>query len=110
LSHDIAKAAYEAAVDQLKRKFVGDPEALDWIEGHKSLDEIRTEAKDVETRYTATGATGWGVLQHMRRISSFIVIYGQVLDTLSQHHPEYVALAWGALKFVLMVRARVSDV
>jgi hypothetical protein len=28
--------------------------------------------------------------------------YGQVLDVLSQHHPEYVALVWGVLKFVLM--------
>jgi hypothetical protein len=26
-----------------------------------------------------------------------------VLDTLAQHHPEYVALAWGALKFVFAV-------
>lgn len=32
--------------------------------------------------------------------------YGGVLDALSQHHPEYVALAWGAVKFVLMVRIR----
>jgi hypothetical protein len=30
--------------------------------------------------------------------------YGQVLDMLAQHHPEYVSLAWGTLKFILMVR------
>jgi hypothetical protein len=29
--------------------------------------------------------------------------YGKVFDTLAQHHPEYVALAWGAVKLVLMV-------
>jgi hypothetical protein len=29
--------------------------------------------------------------------------YGPVFDMLSQHHPEYVALAWGSVKFVLMV-------
>ncbi|EDU51595.1 hypothetical protein PtrSN002B_010849 [Pyrenophora tritici-repentis] len=28
--------------------------------------------------------------------------YGKVLDTLAQHHPEYTALAWGAIKILLM--------
>ncbi|KAG9190518.1 hypothetical protein G6011_08606 [Alternaria panax] len=27
--------------------------------------------------------------------------YGKIMDTLAQHHPEYVALVWGAMKFVL---------
>jgi len=30
--------------------------------------------------------------------------YGKVLDMLAQHHPEYVALAWGTVKLVLTVR------
>jgi len=34
--------------------------------------------------------------------------YAQALDMLSQHHPEYVALVWGTLKFVLMVRNAAS--
>ncbi|THY17604.1 hypothetical protein D6D01_07455 [Aureobasidium pullulans] len=38
----------------------------------------------------------------LNSISSRIVYYGTVLDVLSQHHPEYVSLAWGAVKFVLM--------
>lgn len=29
--------------------------------------------------------------------------YSPVFDMLTQHHPEYVALAWGSVKFVLMV-------
>jgi len=29
--------------------------------------------------------------------------YGKIMDTLAQHHPEYVALVWGAMKFVLIV-------
>ncbi|KAF4829591.1 hypothetical protein CGCTS75_v006444 [Colletotrichum tropicale] len=34
--------------------------------------------------------------------SSRVVYYGQVLDTLAQHHPEYVGLVWGIIKFVLL--------
>lgn len=29
--------------------------------------------------------------------------YGRVFDTLAQHHPEYVALAWGTIKLVFVV-------
>jgi len=29
--------------------------------------------------------------------------YGVIMDTLSQHHPEYVSLAWGAIKFLFIV-------
>jgi hypothetical protein len=31
------------------------------------------------------------------------MFYSQVLDALAQHHPEYVALVWGTLKFLLVV-------
>ncbi|KAF4918591.1 hypothetical protein CGCVW01_v008727 [Colletotrichum viniferum] len=34
--------------------------------------------------------------------SSRVMHYGKVLDTLAQHHPEYVGLVWGIIKFVLM--------
>jgi hypothetical protein len=29
--------------------------------------------------------------------------YSVIMDTLSQHHPEYVSLAWGAIKFLFIV-------
>ena len=31
--------------------------------------------------------------------------YGKVLDVMVQHHPEYVSLAWGAMKLVFGVRS-----
>jgi len=39
----------------------------------------------------------------LRLASTRIMHYGTVFDVLSQHHPEYVALVWGSVKFVLMV-------
>jgi hypothetical protein len=35
--------------------------------------------------------------------STRVMYYGAIMDTLSQFHPEYVALAWGALKFLFIV-------
>ena len=101
---DIAKEAYEEAIKHLEQEFAGDEQALAWIHGHLSLEEICAEARDVENRYNAVGS-GKKTFQHyVRRISSFIMFYSQVMDTLAQHHPEYVSLAWGASKFLLMVR------
>jgi hypothetical protein len=58
----------------------------------------------VERQYVASRSDKMAVLHFARKISSWIMLYGQVLDVLSQHHPEYLALAWGSVKFILMVR------
>lgn len=39
----------------------------------------------------------------LKRLSSKIHYYGNVVDVLVQHHPEYVALVWGAMKFLFTV-------
>jgi hypothetical protein len=39
----------------------------------------------------------------LSRLSSRVVLYGNVLDVLVQHHPEYVSLAWGTFKLVFQV-------
>lgn len=43
------------------------------------------------------------VRQRLAAVSSRVFYYGQVLDVLSQHHPEYVSLAWGTMKFLFIV-------
>ncbi|RTE76948.1 hypothetical protein BHE90_008566 [Fusarium euwallaceae] len=37
----------------------------------------------------------------LQRIISRVHYYGNIMDVMVQHHPEYVALAWGAMKLVL---------
>ncbi|KAK4445385.1 hypothetical protein QBC34DRAFT_164977 [Podospora aff. communis PSN243] len=99
---DIIEAAYRDAIAYLKKELGGKPEDIAWIESRKSLAEIRAEAQELETQYQMAGTTKKTILQPMRKISSWIMFYGQVLDVLSQHHPEYLALAWGSVRFVLM--------
>ncbi|ETS84851.1 hypothetical protein PFICI_02876 [Pestalotiopsis fici W106-1] len=36
----------------------------------------------------------------LRKFSSKVKIYGDILDVFVQHHPEYVSLVWGAMKLV----------
>jgi hypothetical protein len=35
--------------------------------------------------------------------SKRLCYYGNVMDVLVQHHPEYVALVWGAMKLIFSV-------
>jgi hypothetical protein len=39
----------------------------------------------------------------LARLSSRLMFYGKIMDMLAQHHPEYVSLGWGTLKFIFVV-------
>ena len=60
---DIAKAAYDDAVAHLKKEFEGKPADLAWIEGRKSLAEIRAEAQTMESQYSSVSPGKKTVMQ-----------------------------------------------
>jgi hypothetical protein len=60
---------------------------------------IERSRSTYEDRIQGKKARKW-----LSRLSSRICHYGRVLDVLVQHHPEYVSLAWGALKLLFVVR------
>jgi hypothetical protein len=64
---------------------------------------IERSRSTYEDRIQGKKARKW-----LSRLSSRICHYGRVLDVLVQHHPEYVSLAWGALKFLFVVRTAVQ--
>lgn len=43
------------------------------------------------------------VRRWLEKLSQRIHFYGAVLDVFAQHHPEYVALVWGSIKFLIIV-------
>ncbi|KAF8246083.1 hypothetical protein K440DRAFT_491115, partial [Wilcoxina mikolae CBS 423.85] len=51
-----------------------------------------------ETRSKQSKAREW-----LGKFSARIVFYSSVLDVFVQHHPEYVSLVWGAMKFLFVV-------
>jgi hypothetical protein len=62
---------------------------------------VETAKRDYEEKSKEHKHTGMRRL--LEKLSSRIMYYGKVMDSLAQHHPEYVALVWGAMKFVLTV-------
>ncbi|KAF2498987.1 hypothetical protein BU16DRAFT_454960 [Lophium mytilinum] len=57
--------------------------------------------EDIKQRYDTKREKRTGVMKWLQRFSGTILYYSNVLDVLAQHHPEYLCLAWGSVKFVL---------
>jgi len=75
-----------------------------WAESHATIEEVRAAVQEVKEKYDGTSKEHTGARAWLEKLSCRVMYYGKVLDSLAQHHPEYVALAWGAMKLVLMVR------
>lgn len=76
-----------------------------WIDNCKAtrLQDVIDEVSRAQAHYLHRGNDS----KLYKRIASFsrrVAYYGTVLDVMVQHHPEYVSLAWGALKFIFGVR------
>jgi hypothetical protein len=67
------------------------------------LDDLQIILNEAQSRYEQQHE-GKKVAKWLSQFSSRICHYGQILDVLVQHHPEYVSLAWGAMKFLFIVR------
>ena len=70
------------------------------IEGFQAI--VNQAKEGYERRRQKAKARQW-----LSSFSSRLLYYGAVLDTLAQHHPEYVSLAWGTVKFVFIVCMRI---
>ncbi|KAJ0163678.1 hypothetical protein CTA2_2590 [Colletotrichum tanaceti] len=63
------------------------------MEGVQGL--VTATLEKYEARKASSKTRGW-----LERTSEIICHYGTVLDVLVQHRPEYVSLAWGAMKLI----------
>lgn len=66
---------------------------------HDVQEAVNKSMAKYESHRNASAASTWLVCFSQR-----IKFYGDILDVLVQHHPEYVSLAWGAMKFLFTVR------
>ena len=72
------------------------------ISNAASLQDVQQLALAAKSRYE-TRDKGDKVGKWLTSFTSRICFYGNILDVLVQHHPEYVALVWGAMKTLFIV-------
>jgi hypothetical protein len=102
----LSKTPFDEAFEDAKAKF-----ASDLTEDHRK-DEVACSATSLQDVHDVVSksmmeyqsqrkdskARKW-----LERLSHRIYLYSGVLDVLAQHHPEYLALVWGSIKFLTMV-------
>jgi hypothetical protein len=85
------------------RAHVSEQECAAWLNNSTTIFDVEqavTLAKQkYESKSPKSKARRW-----LSSCSTRLMYYSVIMDTLSQHHPEYVSLAWGAMKFLFIVR------
>ncbi|ETN41066.1 uncharacterized protein HMPREF1541_03001 [Cyphellophora europaea CBS 101466] len=101
-TYDVAREAFEQGVEYFKTELTHDKVKRDWIDEQTSMLDVLTVAKDARCTYQASRSEHGPISRWASRLPDQIMYYGSVLDVFVQSHPEVAALAWGAMKFVLM--------
>jgi hypothetical protein len=98
---NIAAESYKLATLHFASELTQDKRKVDFAKQSATLQGLEDIVKTARDNYTSSRnkkASKW-----LERFSSRLMYYGNIFDVLSQHHPEYVALAWGAMKFLFVV-------
>jgi hypothetical protein len=100
-SVEIIRRAHEEAAAIFTKVLTEDEQKRIWCGNHLSmrdvLDAVNTSKKVYESKPNSKARKWLSIL------SSSVTHYGDIMDVLVQHHPEYVSLAWGAMKFLFLV-------
>ena len=98
---NIAAESYKLATLHFDSELTRDKRKVDFATQSATLQGLEDVVKTARDNYASSRnkkASKW-----LERFSSRLMYYGNIFDVLSQHHPEYVALAWGAMKFLFVV-------
>ncbi|ERF71742.1 hypothetical protein EPUS_09451 [Endocarpon pusillum Z07020] len=104
----IAQDAYRKAVHFCQKELKGDQNGQSiWLDDQTSMSDVLKIVSDAAMRYDLKKSHSSSVKVKANKILNMVATrvthYGNVFDVLAQHHPEYVALAWGAMKFLFVV-------
>lgn len=67
-----------------------------------TMDDLLHAVKDAQENFRQN-RTGSAYGRYMNQLAEKIHYYGNIMDVLVQHHPEFTSLAWGAMKLLVGV-------
>ena len=97
-----AQEAFDQALEKLKKTSTKKWEKRRLILEATSLRDVLDLVAAAQDRYV-NEHTKSKTRTCITELSKRVCYYGKVMDVLVQHHPEYVSLAWGAMKLVFGV-------
>lgn len=113
-SVEIVKQAYGRALDFHRLTFGPDATSTSWISNSSSIQDVLDVLAATRARYEAKSSKRWRsvavVVSWWKLMSSRMMQYERVVDTLVSSNPEYAALVWGAMKFLFTVTIHHEEV
>lgn len=100
---DVAQQAFKLAAERFSIDSQRDDAEKNVAAQLGSIDELHKVVKNAVDKYGAEHDKR-PVYKWITKFSKRIMYYGNIMDVLVQQHPEYVSLAWGAMKFIFVVR------
>jgi hypothetical protein len=102
-SRDTAEEAYDKAKKFCIDSFSEDECKQIWLRDKIDVEQVQKAVLAAKEKYEAKSAQS-KARKWLTKLFARIMFYSKVLDALANYNPEYVALAWGAMKFLLTVR------
>lgn len=106
---NIVQQAFQEAVQYFSTELTQDEVERRWIAQRTSIADVLAVVQEAQAKYAATKSNHGRFCQLAMKLSESLLFYASVIDVFVQIHPEYSALAWGAVKFVLLVRPSRSE-
>lgn len=106
--HDVSDEAFIKGLEFFEAHLSKDVVQEQWLSGKPSMNAVYDAARDAQKHYAASEGGNCRSDSWPARLPEQIMHYSSVIDIFVQSHPEYSALAWGAIKFVLIVRLHSS--
>ncbi|KAI0192307.1 hypothetical protein EV127DRAFT_468893 [Xylaria flabelliformis] len=100
---DWAQSIFRDTLTEFSSEISHDKDKLNWftISGHGNIESVLTSVVEARVAYEARKGES-KVREALVSFSEKIHYYSGILDVLVSHHPEYVALAYGAIKFLFV--------
>ena len=94
---------FEEAVRKFSSELTQDGRKRLIADSATSLEDVLTVVAIAKARFDLSHKNS-RAKKWIGKVSMRIQYYGNIMDVLVQHHPEYVSLAWGAMKLFFVVR------
>jgi hypothetical protein len=104
---DLAKETFVEAAALFGAASSKESTRAQWTSNSKatSLKDVLDCVKGAQAEYeTRKGRSK--VRECLSNLAERVHHYGNIMDVLVQHHPEYVSLVWGAMKVLFVVSSR----
>ena len=100
--NDIAREAFDEAMKKFSSELTSDERKKALANGMISLEDVQAAAIEAQAKWESI-RKGRKTKVWLSRVLPKLPHYGNIMDVLVQQHPEYVSLAWGAMKFLFVV-------